>query len=308
MTLTAKCGLSIPLIAISALFLSVTGSAVSAQQGSVPDAPTGVTVNSVSHNSVELDWDDSSDKSITHYEVLRRNLDVHQSGEFITIDSDTGSNATNYTDSTVLPETSYVYRVKAVNRHGASGQSKFARADTLAAPAQEPDPTATPTPTPEPTPLTAEFRDAPDKHEGTGTFTFRIAFSEPISIRYVTLRDDSLEVTNGSATKARRVNGQSDLWRITVEPDSDAAVTVVLPITEDCGSEGTVCTSDGTRLSNRSELTVPGPAAANSPATGAPTISGTVRVGETLTADVSAIDDPDGLGSPGYGYQMDALR
>ena len=61
------------------------------------------------------------------------------------------------------------------------------------------------------TPLTAEFRDAPDEHLGTGFFTFRIAFSEPISISYVTLRDDSLDVTNGSATKAKRVNGQSDL-------------------------------------------------------------------------------------------------
>ena len=57
------------------------------------------------------------------------------------------------------------------------------------------------------TPLTAEFQDAPDKHLGTGVFTFIIAFSEPISISYVTLRDDSLDVTNGSATKAKRVNG-----------------------------------------------------------------------------------------------------
>ena len=87
------------------------------------------------------------------------------------------------------------------------------------------------------TPLTAEFQDAPDKHLGTGAFTFDIAFSEPISISYKTLRDDSLEVTNGSATRAKRVNGQSDLWEITVEPDSDAAVTVVLPVTEDCGTQ-----------------------------------------------------------------------
>ena len=36
------------------------------------------------------------------------------------------------------------------------------------------------------TPLTAEFRDAPDKHDGTGFFTFDIAFSEPISISYKT--------------------------------------------------------------------------------------------------------------------------
>ena len=153
------------------------------------------------------------------------------------------------------------------------------------------------------TPLTAEFRDAPDKHLGTGAFTFNIAFSEPISISYKTLRDDSLEVTNGSATKAKRVNGQSDLWKITVKPDSDADVTVVLPITEGCGSDGAVCTRDGTKLSNRSELTVPGPAFANSPATGAPSISGTARVGETLTVDTSGIDDEDGLANVSFSYR-----
>ena len=153
------------------------------------------------------------------------------------------------------------------------------------------------------TPLTAEFQDAPDKHLGTGVFTFDIAFSEPISIGYVTLRDDSLDVTNGSATKAKRVNGQSDLWKITVEPDSDADVTVVLPITEDCAAQDAVCTRDGTKLSNRSELTVPGPAAANSPATGAPIISGTARVGETLTVDTSGIDDADGMSGAVFSYQ-----
>ena len=153
------------------------------------------------------------------------------------------------------------------------------------------------------TPLTAEFQDAPDKHLGTGVFTFEIAFSEPISISYKTLRDDSLDVTNGAATKAKRVDGQSDLWEITVKPDSDAAVTVVLPVTEGCGSDGAVCTRDGTKLSNRSELTVPGPAAANSPATGAPTISGTARVGETLTAETSGIDDADGMSGAVFSYQ-----
>ena len=45
------------------------------------------------------------------------------------------------------------------------------------------------------------------------------------------------------------------------------------------------------------------PPPANTPATGAPTISGTVRVGETLTAETSAIADADGLDNVGYSYQ-----
>ena len=41
----------------------------------------------------------------------------------------------------------------------------------------------------------------------------------------------------------------------------------------------------------------------NSPATGAPTISGTPQVGQTLTAGTSGISDADGLATPGYTYQ-----
>ena len=41
----------------------------------------------------------------------------------------------------------------------------------------------------------------------------------------------------------------------------------------------------------------------NSPATGAPTISGTAQVGETLTADTSRIADEDGLDNATFSYQ-----
>ena len=41
----------------------------------------------------------------------------------------------------------------------------------------------------------------------------------------------------------------------------------------------------------------------NSPATGAPTISGTAQVGETLTADTSAIADADGMSGAVFSYQ-----
>ena len=42
---------------------------------------------------------------------------------------------------------------------------------------------------------------------------------------------------------------------------------------------------------------------ANNPATGAPTITGTVQVGETLTADTSGIGDDDGLTNAAVAYQ-----
>ena len=45
------------------------------------------------------------------------------------------------------------------------------------------------------------------------------------------------------------------------------------------------------------------PPPANSPATGAPAITGTARVGETLTADTSGIADADGLTGASFSYQ-----
>ena len=158
-------------------------------------------------------------------------------------------------------------------------------------------------------PLTAEFQDAPESHNGEDAFTLRIAFSEAVAVSYRTLRDHALEVTGGRVTRAKRVDGRSDLWRITIEPDSDAGVTVVLPVTDDCDAQGAVCTGDGGALSNRVELTIPGPVAEeekapeNSPATGAPGITGTAQVGETLTADTSGIADADGLDNATFSYQ-----
>ena len=48
--------------------------------------------------------------------------------------------------------------------------------------------------------------------------------------------------------------------------------------------------------------------AVNSAATGAPIISGTVQVGETLTADTSGIEDAGGLDNAAFTYQWLADR
>ena len=55
-------------------------------------------------------------------------------------------------------------------------------------------------------------------------------------------------------------------------------------------------------------LTLGGSTATNSPATGAPAITGTLQVGETLTADTSDISDADGLSNVSYSYQWLSSR
>ena len=93
-----------------------------------PDRPTNLQA-SAEHDSVSLTWTASTDQSVTHYAVLRRDRNADDAGVFHVIDSNTGPE-TSYTDDSVSPEGSYVYRVKAVNTTGVSQWSSYARADT----------------------------------------------------------------------------------------------------------------------------------------------------------------------------------
>ena len=114
----------------------------------------------------------------------------------------------------------------------------------------------------EPSLLTASFEDLPGEHDGARAFTFRIAFSEPLSwMNSRRLREHVVAVAGGRATKAGRVKRRRDLWKLTVEPDSLADVTVTLSSGAACGTPAAVCTSDGRALSNTISTTVRGPVA-----------------------------------------------
>ena len=94
---------------------------------SPPARPTDLQA-SAKHDSVSLTWTASTDQTVTHYAVLRRDRDKADAGVFKVIDGNAGS-ATSYTDRSVSPEDSYVYRVKAVSPTGVSQWSSYARAD-----------------------------------------------------------------------------------------------------------------------------------------------------------------------------------
>ena len=158
------------------------------------------------------------------------------------------------------------------------------------------------------TPLTASIHSEPASHDGQAEFTFELRFSENLEgFSYRTLRDHAFTVTGGEVQEARRlVRGSNTRWETRINPTSNADVTIVLPITTVCTANGAICTGDGRKLSNRLELTVSGPTSQqqeNTPATGSPTISGTVQEGETLTALTSGISDSDGTTNASYTYQ-----
>ncbi len=154
-----------------------------------------------------------------------------------------------------------------------------------------------------PYPLTATTHDAPGSHDGSAAFSFELWFSEAPAVGFATVRDHAFTVTGGSMDNVRRLApGNNARWEITVTPDSEADVTLALNATTKCSAEGAICNVDGVKLSGGLELVVPGPSS-NSAATGAPTIGGTARVGESLTASTSDIADADGLANASFTYQ-----
>ena len=125
---------------------------VTPTSGATGENPPGKPTNlqaSAEHDAVTLTWTASSDQTVTHYAILRRNRDTDALGVFHVIENNAGPE-TSYTDSSVLAESKYNYRVKAVSPTGVSQWSGYVKVDTPAAPEPTPVPTPTSAPTPEP--------------------------------------------------------------------------------------------------------------------------------------------------------------
>ena len=238
-----------------------------------PAMPTGLSP-SVSHDAVTLTWDDPQDDSITGYVILRRDRAIHAVGTFVTIAGDTGSADTAYTDDTVEPDREYVYRIKAINEHGeVSEMSDWVRGFTPAAP---------------PT-------DSPATGEPTISGTVRVGQTLTVDTSGIADADG----LNNAVFAYQWLSDDADIGGATgstytlVDDDEGRTIKVRVTVTDDVGNETTL-TSAATEAVE---------AKRNTAATGRPIISGTVRVGETLTADTTGIGDADGLANVSYSYQ-----
>lgn len=84
--------------------------------GNPPISPSGIHAIPISYKQINLTWNDNSDDE-SGFEVYR----ASSLGGPYNIIATTGSNIDAYSDSTCAPETSYYYKVQAINRYGSSG-------------------------------------------------------------------------------------------------------------------------------------------------------------------------------------------
>ena len=170
-------------------------------------------------------------------------------------------------------------------------------------------------------PLTAQFTNMPNSHDGRTRFTFDIEFSEPVWIGDGLARDDMLEITGGTVISAPWKDRRTDKFIVHVRPDTQGDIVIVLPGHRAChgivGSyrevpdpvAGAPCAVGSRVLTNEPTVTIPGPSSPaqqvveNTPAEGEPQFNGISEVGQTLSADTTAIADADGLENPVFQYQ-----
>ena len=134
---------------------------------------------------------------------------------------------------------------------------------------------------------TLEITDVPSTSSAPFTGTFD--FSEAV------MGFEVGDITLGNAVAASFMSASSSLYTAQITPTADGTVTVDVL----ANSAQDLAGNDNTAAIRVSSTYT----AANTAPTGAPTITGTPTVGETLTAVTTAIMDGDGLTTPGYTYQ-----
>ena len=127
-----------------------------------------------------------------------------------------------------------------------------------------------------------------------------------VTLRWDAPDDDS--VTSYQILRRRPGEGEETLLVHVNDTGSTATEYTDNDVTPDVGHAYRVKAINAAGLSKQSNFVnvtpgQPAEPAQNNPATGTPGISGTVQVGETLTADTSGIADEDGLTNVSYSYQ-----
>ena len=226
------------LVAVLAVLCLTVSPAAQAQseQVTATAAPTGadppaVPMNlqaSAVHDSVTLTWTASTDQTVTHYAILRRNPAVDASQVFHVVESNAGGE-TSYTDGSVSASSTYVYRVKSVSPTGVSQWSGYVKVDTPAAPDPTPEPTTTsappPTTTSAPPPTTTsaptpELVPVPEDLRPTGLTVSLV--QNKVTLSWTAPAQDAESVDGYEILRRRPFEGESALATLVADTESTA--------------------------------------------------------------------------------------
>ena len=241
---------------------------------SAPGAPTGLTATASGSTAINLSWTapgSTGGSAITGYKIESSSDGGSSWSDLV---ANTSNTTTTYAHTGLAAGDTRHYRVSAINANGAGDPSNVDSATTDA------------TVPGAPTGLTAT---------ASGATAIDLSWAAPAS-------------TGGSAITGYKIevspNG-TDTWTThladTTNTNTTYAHTGLAASTTRHYRVSAINTIGTSAASNVDDATTG--AGTNTPATGAPTITGTAQVGQTLTAGTTAIMDAEGLTTPSYTYQ-----
>ncbi len=97
-----------------------------------PGAPGNLTAQVIfdPNPKVQLGWLDNTWNE-AGFNVLRKNGQPNDPGDYVLVGT-VGQNQTQYIDATVLPESTYTYRVFAYNQYGQNGSADLCQSHLIA--------------------------------------------------------------------------------------------------------------------------------------------------------------------------------
>ena len=243
-----------------------------------PGSPRNLTGTVNPDGTVTLYWDAPNDGTVMGYQILRRRPSEGENTLLVHV-NDTESTATDYTDNDVTPDVLHAYRVKAINAVGLSGQSNFVNIT----PGQPTEPAQN-------SPATGTPQISGTAQVGQTLTANTTGISDADGLTNVGYGYQW--VSSGDA----EIQGATGANYSLVAADEGKTIKVKVSFTDDVGNEESLTSAATAAVAARP----------NNPATGAPSVNGTARVGETLTASTSGIADTDGLGDAVFSYQWTA--
>ena len=249
--------------------------------GAVPDAPNRPVGTAIFIGGVDLEWNEVPGADSYSVQMSRN-------GQWTDLPGD-GIEIAFYGAGAIISEldpdgSSYWFRVRAINTHGLSEWSDF----NFMAPTNE-------------SRLGRRVRPGNVPASGEPVISGTAQVGESLTANTSSIADvDGLtnvsyqyQWIRNEGTSDTEIASATDSTYDLTDDDAGNTVKVRVSFTDDAGNKETLTSS----------ATAAVDAAPNTPATGAPAISGTAQVGETLTAGTSGIADDDGLTNVSYSYQ-----
>ena len=278
------------LVFLGILVALLAGASTVSAQGGAPDTPDKPTGTAVFIGGVDLEWNDVA--GADSYEVQ-----LFTNGQWTLLPAN-GVEIAFYGAGAIIseldPAATLWLRVRARNAHGSSNWSNYFQ---LASTSQYEQGR-------QPRPDNVAASGAPvingTAQVGETLTADTSGIEDSNGLARVQFRFQWISSNGGTDTV---IADATDSSYTPVVADEGKTIKVWVDFTDRGGYSESLTSAATASVTSAVEGSSGGETPQNSPATGAPTISGTARVGETLAADTSGIADSDGLTNVTYSYQ-----